>query len=117
MAETENQTTPTISIISIFFPQESLSSLLVSMKEGLSQVKVILQCCPRQQERTTLYPSPLPRHQLSHAAMMTKGDEQWTFCHGKIQVSLILKTLKPNSGSFASIGLNSCQVLLMFIIQ
>uniref|UniRef100_A0A8W8MR76 Midasin n=1 Tax=Magallana gigas TaxID=29159 RepID=A0A8W8MR76_MAGGI len=64
---------------------DSLSSLLVSLKEGLTQVKVTLQCCPRQQEKTTHYPSPFPRHQLSGAALMTHGDEKWTDCSAKIQ--------------------------------
>ncbi|XP_062606102.1 midasin-like, partial [Saccostrea cucullata] len=64
---------------------ESLLSLLVSMKEGLIQVKVILQCCPRQQEEITHYPSPFPRNQLSQSALMKYGDEQWKQCFDEIQ--------------------------------
>ncbi|XP_062617960.1 midasin-like, partial [Saccostrea cucullata] len=60
---------------------ESLLSLLVSMKEGLIQVKVIL----RQQEEITHYPSPFPRNQLSQSALMKYGDEQWKHCFDEIQ--------------------------------
>ncbi|XP_056015325.1 midasin-like isoform X2 [Ostrea edulis] len=62
-----------------------LSSFMVSMKEGLIQVKVILTCCPQQQGEVTHYPSPFPRSQLSHAALMKHGDEQWRECQEKIQ--------------------------------
>ncbi|XP_061171072.1 midasin-like [Saccostrea echinata] len=64
---------------------ESLISFLVSMKEGLIQVKVILQCCPRQQEEITHYLSPFPRNQLSQSALMKHGDEQWKHCFDHIQ--------------------------------
>lgn len=66
--------------------QNRLSSFIISMKEGLIQVKVILTCCPHQQGEVTHYPSPFPRSQLSHAALMKHGDEQWRECQEKIQV-------------------------------
>ncbi|GFR95392.1 midasin, partial [Elysia marginata] len=69
---------------------DHIKSLTTGLTEGLDQVQLLLDSCPRPQHQTStagqdIYPSPFQPHRLPAAALWAHGDQYWLQCMQRIE--------------------------------